>query len=428
MANEIWTIKRCLEWTKEYLAERGEEHPRLSAEWLLCAATGLARIDLYMRMDETLDAAQLETMHAAVVRRAKGEPLQYITGSTQFRMIDVACAPGVLIPRPETEMLVEEVLNYLDAEVLSPEAAARQRVELPWNDEVEQARKAEAALADERATAERRAANLTAADEAALGSDVLGSRAYAEELADREAEEAATQAAEAEAAEAAAQAADAEAEEAAEPELDEYGIAIEGADHEASLTEDAAAPAPVEPRIARVLEVGCGTGCISLSLAWERRGHVACTATDIEPRAIDLATKNRDALGLTSDEVAFSLTNLVSSIPREEWGTFDVLVSNPPYIPTDVMRSLPHEVKDFEPDLALEGGADGLDIFRRLLNAAPYMLRAGGLFACELYEGALDAAAELCRQAGLSDVRIVRDLTDRPRIVRAIVTEPKQRQ
>ena len=100
MANEIWTIKRCLEWTKEYLAERGEEHPRLSAEWLLCAATGLARIDLYMRMDETLNAAQLETMHAAVVRRAKGEPLQYITGSTQFRMIADACAPGELNPRP----------------------------------------------------------------------------------------------------------------------------------------------------------------------------------------------------------------------------------------------------------------------------------------------------------------------------------------
>ena len=420
MANEIWTIKRCLEWTKEYLAERGEEHPRLSAEWLLCAATGLARIDLYMRMDEALDAAQLETMHAAVVRRAKGEPLQYITGSTQFRMIDVACAPGVLIPRPETEMLVEEVLNYLDTEVLSPEAAARQRVELPWNDEVEQARKAEAALADERATAERRAANLTAADEAALGGDVLGSRAYAEELAVREAEEAAAQAAEAEAAEV----------EADEPELDEYGIAIEGDDQRTTSAQDAgeaADPASSEPRIARVLEVGCGTGCISLSLAWERRGHVTCTATDIEPRAIDLATKNRDVLGLTADEVAFSLTNLVSSIPREEWGTFDVLVSNPPYIPTDVMRSLPHEVKDFEPDLALGGGADGLDIFRRLLNAAPYMLRAGGLFACELYEGALDAAAELCRQAGLSDVRIVRDLTDRPRIVRAIVTEPKQR-
>ena len=205
-------------------------------------------------------------MHAAVVRRAKGEPLQYITGSTQFRMIDVACAPGVLIPRPETEMLVEEVLNYLDTEVLSPEAAARQRVELPWNDEVEQARKAEAALADERATAERRAANLTAADEAALGGDVLGSRAYAEELADREAEEAAAQAAEAEAAEV----------EADEPELDEYGIAIEGDDQRTTSAQDAgeaADPASSEPRIARVLEVGCGTGCISLSL-----GNAAATS------------------------------------------------------------------------------------------------------------------------------------------------------
>lgn len=265
MANEIWTIKRCLEWTKEYLAERGEEHPRLSAEWLLCAATGLARIDLYMRMDETLDASQLETMHAAVVRRAKGEPLQYITGSTQFRMIDVACAPGVLIPRPETEMLVEEVLNYLDAEVLSPEAAARQRVELPWNDEVEQARKAEAALADERATAERRAANLTAADEAALGSDVLGSRAYAEELADREAEEAAVRAAEAEAVE------------TPEPELDEYGIAIEDNDQQTTPAQNAAeanVSAPAEPRIARVLEVGCGTAASRSRLP----GSVAATS------------------------------------------------------------------------------------------------------------------------------------------------------
>ena len=424
MANETWTIKRCLEWTKEYLAERGEEHPRLSAEWLLCAATGLERIDLYMKMDEPLDATELETMHAAVVRRAKGEPLQYITGSTQFRMIDVACAPGVLIPRPETEMLVEEVLNYLDAEVITGEPAKKARIELPWNAEVEQARKEEALALEARADAERRASSLTAADESALGQDVLGSRAYAEELADREAAEAAEVAAASEG-------------EAAELEVDEYGIAVEpdgselkegatgSADPATPTAESTAAP---EPRVARVLEVGCGTGCISLSLAWERRGKVSCYATDIEPRAIELATKNRDALELAPEDVTFSLTNLVSSVPREAWGTFDVLVSNPPYIPTDVMRSLPHEVKDFEPDLALEGGADGLDIFHRLLNAAPYMLRAGGLFACELYEGALEDAASLCREAGLADVRIVHDLTDRPRIVRAIVTDPKRRE
>lgn len=433
MADETWTIKRCLEWTKEYLAERGEERPRVSAEWLLCAATGLSRIDLYMRMDDPLDHDELETMHDAVVRRAKGEPLQYITGSTQFRMIDVACAPGVLIPRPETEMLVEEVLAYLDANVLGENAAPRERVELPWNAEVEEARRAEVALAEERATAERRARNLTAADEAAYGHDVLGSRAYAEELADREAAEAA------EAEVATGTGTDAGA---AEPEVDEYGIAIEPAEDEAPETLEADAAAAgnesadsssdpeVEPEqvpsFARVLEVGCGTGCISLSLAWERRDRVKCLATDIEPRAIDLATKNRDALGLTKNDVAFILTNLVSAVPRRMWGTFDVLVSNPPYIPTQVMRSLPHEVKDFEPELALEGGADGLDIFRRLLAAAPYMLREGGLFACELYEGALDAAATLCREAGLADVRIVHDLTDRPRIVCATVVTPRR--
>ena len=422
MADETWTIKRCLEWTKEYLAERGEERPRVSAEWLLCAATGLSRIDLYMRMDDPLDHAELETMHDAVVRRAKGEPLQYITGGTQFRMIDVACAPGVLIPRPETEMLVEEVLAYLDEHVLGEHAAPRERVELPWNAEVEEARRAEVALAEERATAERRAQNLTAEDEAAFGHDVLGSRAYAEELADREAAEAV--------------AAGEDAVEA-EPEVDEYGIAVEAAEDEAAeipetdaAAVDSAADPEAEPEqapsFARVLEVGCGTGCISLSLAWERRDRVKCLATDIEPRAIDLATKNRDALGLTKNDVAFILTNLVSAVPRRMWGTFDVLVSNPPYIPTQVMRSLPHEVKDFEPELALEGGTDGLDIFRRLLAAAPYMLREGGLFACELYEGALDAAAGLCREAGLADVRIVHDLTDRPRIVCATVIAPKR--
>ena len=131
------------------LREAGIETPEHDAKLLLAEAAGveLRDVDRALLMGEELGTTgQLAVFRAMLDRRAKREPLQYITGSTQFRMIDVACAPGVLIPRPETEMLVEEVLNYLDAEVLSPEAAARQRVELPWNDEVEQARKAEAAL------------------------------------------------------------------------------------------------------------------------------------------------------------------------------------------------------------------------------------------------------------------------------------------
>ena len=104
--SETWTVKRCLDWTNEYLGGKGIEKPRVSAEWMLSSILGLSRTQLYMSFDRPLLPEELDRMHRSVVRRAKGEPLQYITGDTQFRIIDVACEPGVLIPRPETELLV----------------------------------------------------------------------------------------------------------------------------------------------------------------------------------------------------------------------------------------------------------------------------------------------------------------------------------
>lgn len=391
MAENAWTVKSCLDWTENYLREKGEERPNLAAEWLLCAATGLAtRTDLFINFDRPLTAKELDTMHKAVVRRAHGEPLQYITGETQFRMINVKCAPGVLIPRPETEVLVEQVLSYLDHEVLDG-GAPRKKAVLPWNAEVEEAKQQEKAT--EHDALQDESGVPTAPELGAVEHEVMGAGAYAEELAERASAEA------------------------------------DAAREEAEESEETASEAdePSEPVVARVLEVGCGTGCISLSLISERRGQVTGYATDIEPRAVELTCRNRDELGIREDELTVSLTNLVSSVPREQWGTFDVLVSNPPYIPSAVMKTLSKEVVDNEPDLALDGGDDGLDVFRRLLNAAPYMLRQGGLFACELFEDACEMAARLCREAGLSDVEVIEDLTGRPRIVRAIVTEPKHR-
>ena len=388
MANETWTIRRCLDWTRDYLKDRGDERPRLSAEWLLSGVTGLSRTEIYVNFDKPMSSEELAAMHTAVVRRAKGEPLQYIIGETSFRTIDVMCEPGVLIPRPETELLVEEVLAYLDREVIgAAPAAARGRVELPWNAEVEAALQAEIAAAKEKdeapvverqlrdddfVTLEDGEGTIETADGAEGDADVLG---------------------------------------AAPVEEGEFSEGAPAQDGESG-----------QIRCARVLEVWCGTGCISLSIASERSGRAQCVAIDIEPRAVDLSIRNRDALGISPADVDVRLGNLVSPLNREtEWGTFDVLVSNPPYIPSAVMESLPHEVADFEPALALDGGADGLDIFRRLVNAAPHMLRPGGLLACELYEGHLDAAADLCRSAGMHDVRIVDDFTGRPRIVLALV-------
>lgn len=377
MADKAWTIKTCLDWTRGYLERRGDERPRYTAELLLTSVTGLTRVDIYTNYDKPLAKEELDRMHDAVVRRAKGEPVQYIVGSTGFRMLDIICEPGVLIPRPETEVLVSEVLDFLDHEVLGLEGPGgqprREKRELPWNSELEAAIRAESEAA---AVAGRGEGQLEDADQL----EDEGGHSPAD--ADADADVAAS------------------APTAEEPEP--------------------ASEAPCAPS-ARVLEVGCGTGCISLSIVSERPGKVTCVATDISPQAVRLAARNRDALEV--DPLVFSIRegDLVSPVTDEELQTFDVLVSNPPYIPHDVMAELPREVADYEPELALEGGEDGLDIFRRLVDAAPRMLRPGGLLACELYEGSLEDAAAICTEAGMRDVRIVQDLTHRPRIILARV-------
>lgn len=394
MPNETWTIKRCLDWTRDYLRDKGDERPRLSAEWLLSGVTGLSRTEIYMSFDKPMSPEELARMHSAVVRRAKGEPLQYIIGETDFRTITVACAPGVLIPRPETELLVEETLKYIDADVLGAAACRpRSRVELPWNAEIQAAREAELATAAAQSEDRLVERELTEEDIAAL-----------EEDAELEAGDS-------------GDSGDEVGLQTAVPRDGEGALGATSANGVNTSDDDDSAS-----QVARVLEVGCGTGCISLSIAAERPEHTCCVAIDIEPRAVDLSIRNRDALGIAPDVVDVRLGNLVSPLNREtEWGTFDVLVSNPPYIPTSVMGNLPHEVADYEPALALDGGEDGLDIFRRLVNAAPHMLKPGGLLACELYEGHLDQAASLCRAAGMREIRVVNDLTNRPRIILARV-------
>lgn len=394
MPNETWTIKRCLDWTRDYLRDKGDERPRLSAEWLLSGVTGLSRTEIYMSFDKPMSPEELARMHSAVVRRAKGEPLQYIIGETDFRTITVACVPGVLIPRPETELLVEETLKYIDADVLGAAASRpRSRVELPWNAEIQAAREAELATAAAQSEDRLVERELTEEDIAAL-----------EEDAELEAGDS-------------GDSGDEVGLQTAVPRDGESVLGSASANGVNTSDDDDSAS-----QVARVLEVGCGTGCISLSIAAERPEHTCCVAIDIEPRAVDLSIRNRDALGIAPDVVDVRLGNLVSPLNREtEWGTFDVLVSNPPYIPTSVMGNLPHEVADYEPALALDGGEDGLDIFRRLVNAAPHMLKPGGLLACELYEGHLDQAASLCRAAGMREVRVVNDLTNRPRIILARV-------
>lgn len=282
--SEQWTIQRTLEWCRGYLEKHGDENPRLSAEWLLSAATGLSRLNLYVNFDKPLSMEERDVLRESLKRRGQGEPLQYITGESGFRHIVVRTASGVLIPRPETELLVQAALDHFEG--------AQQTV--------------------------------------------------------------------------------------------------------------------------RALEVGTGTGCIACSLAKEAGMEVL--ATDISDDAVACATRNVSALGL-DDLVEIRKADCVEGVE----GTFDLLISNPPYIPTAVMETLPHEVSGFEPHLALDGGADGLEFFDRLVNEGLVLVREGGLFACELHETCLEEAQRRLVDAGLHNVRIIDDLAGKHRHIVAVV-------
>jgi release factor glutamine methyltransferase len=123
-AIERWTVLSLLRTTSAFLTERGVAEPRLSAEHLLAHVLGCRRLDLYLRFDRPVDEIELAAYRAAVRRRLQGEPVQYITGRAGFRGLELAVDRRVLIPRPETEQLVGEVLGWARAEAARGRAPA----------------------------------------------------------------------------------------------------------------------------------------------------------------------------------------------------------------------------------------------------------------------------------------------------------------
>ncbi len=112
---ELWTILHMILWSAEYLTEKGVEAGRLDAEWLLSTALGVDRLQLYLQYDRPLSSEEREAFKPLLRRRARREPLQYIIGRAAFRQLELKTDPRVLIPRPETEVLVQEVLDWASA-------------------------------------------------------------------------------------------------------------------------------------------------------------------------------------------------------------------------------------------------------------------------------------------------------------------------
>jgi len=287
MSEQPWTVRRVLGWTTQHFEKLGLDSPRLTAELLLAHVLHTSRVRLYTDLDRPLEAGELAAYRGLIDRRAAGEPTSYLTGTREFYGRTFAVDPRVLVPRPETELLVEAVLQAVprDAEI-------------------------------------------------------------------------------------------------------------------------------------RVLDLCTGSGCVGITLALERpRARVL--ATDTSPGAVEVARANAAALG-PADRFEARLGDLLAPVEGEP--PFDVVVANPPYVPTGELPTLSPEVRR-EPPLALDGGADGLDVVRRIAEEAPRRLVPGGLLALEIGDGQGPAVHSLLEAAGYGSVRIERDLARHDRL--ALGTHPR---
>ncbi|HET6637157.1 MAG TPA: peptide chain release factor N(5)-glutamine methyltransferase [Gemmatimonadota bacterium] len=124
MVRDDWSVLAILRTTTSFLEERGVSEPRLSAEHLLADVLDCRRLDLYLRFDRPLSPDEVESYRSRVRRRLAGEPVQYITGVAGFRGLELAVDPRVLVPRPETERLVAEVLEWARAKAARGAAPA----------------------------------------------------------------------------------------------------------------------------------------------------------------------------------------------------------------------------------------------------------------------------------------------------------------
>ena len=154
----------------------------------------------------------------------------------------------------------------------------------------------------------------------------------------------------------------------------------------------------------RLLDFGTGTGCLLLSLLHELP-HATGLGVDLSEAAIAVAEENAQALGL-GNRAAFRLGNWDEGMTPP----FDIILSNPPYIPSGDIAALQPEVASFEPRQALDGGADGLDAYRRVAPAAARLLLPGGLAAFEAGFGQADSVTAIGQAAGLRQIATVRDL------------------
>jgi release factor glutamine methyltransferase len=280
---QTWTIEAVLRWATDDFRARGIENPRLDAQVLLAHALGVTKTQLVIDSKRPLESEELAKFRGFVKRRRMREPVAYVLGVREFYGRPFRVDRRVLVPRPDTETLVDVAL------------------------------------------ARTRACSLSM----------------------------------------------------------------------------------------RALDLCTGSGCVAITLSRERptaRVH----ATDLSLDALAVAREN--ALRLGAYTVSFTSGDLLDALPAG-CGPFDVIVANPPYIATGDVDGLERDIKEFEPRLALDGGADGLAVVRRIVDRAPARLAAGGSLAIEVGAGEAAETVGIFEARGFTRVTITRDYGRIERVV-----------
>ena len=276
-----WRVIDLIHWAESYLKEKEFDNPRAEIEWLLCALLDCNRLNVYLRFEEPLSQSQLSILRSWVKRRLKNEPLQYITGSCDFYGRQFLINSQVLIPRPETERLID--------------------------------------------------------------------------------------------------------------------IAIEKMKGIDSPT---------------ILDVGTGSGCIATTLGLEIPASKVL-GVDISLDALEVANENKAKL--CSENVLFIEMDILNTFPEK---LFDLLVSNPPYIPKNEMGNLMKDVKDFEPVIALEDENNGFTFYKRFAEIGRTLVKPGAWFVLEVGMGDHPSMVQsIFSNSGYLNVELIKDYNGDNRVL-----------
>jgi methylase of polypeptide subunit release factors len=354
------------------------ERARKDAELLMLHLLGKDRAWLMAHGDEVLCESPTAHYKLLIEQRKLGEPIQYITGETEFYGLPFRVSRDVLIPRPETEHLVEKALELTaqaknsgaehSAEILSSETGF-----VTGHDFSRAAKAAKTTWA----LAPEGISSLNASDSLLISA---GAKAHIE--------------------------------------LDALSARLKScpdtvpelsADSEQCLAPEIHSPLSSAFAAPRIVDIGTGSGAIAVALA-VKIPHAIITAIDLSERALKIARENAR---LNEATIRFLQGDLLTPVVDEK---FELIVSNPPYIPATERDFLAVEVREHEPSMALFAGDDGLAIYRRLIPAAFNSLVSGGFLLLEIGYGQSQAITELLANSGFEQIEFTPDLQGIPRV------------